>query len=197
MMILFRTSVLASGAIAAPLVGCAPMIPGLPGSQPPRQAELTPEQSHRLTEALLRRLEQSPAPMQAAAAHTKTTATNPITEAELARQLAAFPALSAGVVIEGRRDGFAVDGIRYIDPEGAIVRYGADPSSGGDVTYMAQTDQDSFVLKTVRVAGGQAPVTIATAMRRNGLWHVETVTGKNHARFAPDSALARRARRTR
>ena len=153
------------------------MIPLMPGSQQP-QAELTPQQQQRLAEALLQRLEQSPAPLQATRVQaTGATAPAAITEAELGQQLASLPGLSSGVVIEGRRNGFAVDGSRYIDPEGRIVRYGADPLTG-DVTYMAQTDHDSFVLKTVRVSTNQAPITIAAVTRRNGLWHVETVTGK-------------------
>lgn len=172
----FRTLVLTSAAVAI-LAGCTPMMPLMPGSQQP-QAELTPEQSQQLAEAFLRRLEQSPTPMPATGTQRAgPAAVAAITEADLARQLAVLPALTAGVVIEGRRDGFAVDGTRYIDPEGAIVRYGADPSTG-DVTYLAQTDRESFVLKTVRVSAGQAPIPIATAVRRNGLWHVETVTGK-------------------
>lgn len=159
------------------LGGCAEMIPALPGVQR-SQAELTPEQSQRLADALLQRLERQPSSAAAApsqAAQTPPAAT--LSETELAKRLAQQPALPTGVVVEGRRDGFAVNGTRYIDPEGAIVRYGADPLSG-DVTYMAQIDRDSFVLKTLRVATGTEPITIGTASRRSGLWQVDTVTGK-------------------
>lgn len=152
--------------------GCAEMIPTLSGSRAP-QAELTPEQSQRLADAFLRRLERQPPSAVAATAPTPQAApAAAIAETELAKRLTQRPALPAGVVLEGRRDGFAVNATRYIDPEGAIVRYGADPMSG-DVTYMAQIDRDSFVLKTIRVATNTEPITIGTATRRNGQWQVD------------------------
>ncbi len=172
-----RSSVLATLVASALISGCAPMIPPGFGSRA-QQPELTVEQQQRLTEALLQRLEQPSAPGRAAAAGATSPASEaPISEAQLAQRFVGLPALASRVVIEGRRDGFAVDGSRYIDAEGEIVRYGFDASSG-DVTYLAQTGPDSFVLKSVRVTTGHAPVTIATASRRNGLWQIDTVTGK-------------------
>lgn len=99
-------------------------------------------------------------------------------EAALAQQLAAFPSLKTGGTFERFRDGFSVNGQRFIDPEGTITAYGFDTTTG-DVTYVAQVNQTQFLVKFVRALTGMEPIRIAIAQKVPGGWQVQTVTGKN------------------
>lgn len=98
-------------------------------------------------------------------------------EADLAAAMDKWPALTQGVSFERFRDGFAIDGARYLDPEGRITAYGFDASTG-DFTYLAQTGAGQFVLKSGRAANGAEPIEIAKAESRGGLWTVVSATGK-------------------
>lgn len=102
------------------------------------------------------------------------------TEAQLAAALAKWKPLTTGVKFERFRDGFAINGQRYIDPEGTIVSYGFDEQSG-DFTYLAQSQAGQFVLKTGRAGTADEPLQIGTAERRGGLWSVVSVTGQKFA----------------
>jgi len=155
------------------------------------QANLTPEQQQQLVDALRSRLLQSFSGMQRmepAGPAANIANTSPVmSENALRAKLEALPPLPpGGARIERRRDGFVVNGQRYIDSEGAIISYGFDVLTG-NVTYLAQIDNTNFVMKTTRVLTGVEPVTIATATKRAGTWLVQTVTGKrlNGTRIIP------------
>lgn len=101
-------------------------------------------------------------------------------EAELSAAMDQWPALAQGVSFERFRDGFAIDGARYLDPEGRITSYGFDAGTG-DFTYLAQTGAGQFVLKAGRAASGAEPMEIGKAESRNGMWTVVSATGKKLA----------------
>lgn len=103
-------------------------------------------------------------------------------EAELASELSQLPKLASGAKFERFRDGFSVNGIRYIDPEGTITAYGFDMLTG-DFTYLAQTYSGGFVLKTGRANSNIDPITIGYAEKRGNMWSVNTVTGKKFSGF--------------
>ncbi|MFZ4289206.1 hypothetical protein [Variovorax sp. HJSM1_2] len=98
-------------------------------------------------------------------------------EADIAALFDKWPALTQGVSFERFRDGFAIDGARYLDPEGRITSYGFDASTG-DFTYLAQTGAGQFVLKSGRAASGAEPIEIAKAESRGGMWSVVSASGK-------------------
>lgn len=165
-----------SGAAVAALTmltGCMPM-PMYPPQQPPVQ--LSAEEQRQFLSRLLGGTQvQAIQPTQQPSQPQAPTAVT--AEADLGQQIAALPKISKGVLFERRRDGFDVDGIRFIDPEGRIVKYGFDNLTG-DVTYLARTNPTTFVIKFVRVTTSTEPITLANATKSDGYWHVETVTGK-------------------
>ncbi|MRX11521.1 hypothetical protein GJ697_27215 [Pseudoduganella sp. FT25W] len=153
---------------------------------------LTPEQQKQLLNLLL--LQQKVAQLNAQNGYTPQAAVAPAaaapqrSDAELAAAFDAFPALTAGVQFERFRDGFAINGRRYIDPEGKITSYGFDAQSG-DFTYLAETNAGEYVLKSGRALASAEPVTIATARKQGAQWQVSTVTGKKFTgyRLIPSS----------
>ena len=110
------------------------------------------------------------------------------TESDFNNIFAGYQKLNAGVNFERLKDGFSVNGTRYIDPEGAIVAYSFDILSG-DFTYAAETTSGNFVIKSGRALIQTEPVTIATAEKRGTQWVVTTVTGKKFSgsRLIPSS----------
>lgn len=98
-----------------------------------------------------------------------------LTEQALAQRLAGWPVAKGPFKIERFRDGFSIDNRRVLDPEGRIVQFAAD-SSTGDAAYMVETQPNNFLLKLMRHRAG-APVLLATATRQYGNWTVDTVTG--------------------
>ncbi|MEW9899038.1 hypothetical protein ABWL39_10450 [Chitinivorax sp. PXF-14] len=98
-------------------------------------------------------------------------------ESRTEAQLAAWPKAPSGLVIEGMRDGFNVNGKRFIDPEGRIVKYGSDAMTG-NVSYLVEQSSQSYLVKMARAGGAVEPVTIAVASRAAGNWQVTTASGK-------------------
>jgi len=101
-------------------------------------------------------------------------------EGDLAAMFGKWSSLSAGVKFERFRDGFSINGVRYLDPEGTIVAYGFDAMSG-DFTYLAQQHDGKYLLKTGRALNVGEPIAIAKAERRGTQWSVITTTGKKLA----------------
>lgn len=100
-----------------------------------------------------------------------------ISEEELSNKLEKFEPLEQQVTIIRKKDGFDVNGMRFVDPEGKIVSYGYDVTTG-DITYLAKNGLDTYVIKFTRAISDFEPVTIATAEREGPRWTVMTVTGK-------------------
>ena len=101
-----------------------------------------------------------------------------ISDAELKKQFESFDTISSGVKFTKYDDGFSInDSSRYMDPEGKIVSYGYDWKTG-DVTYMIESDQNSFKIKFMRALTEQSPIDIANVTRSGKLLKVRTVTGK-------------------
>lgn len=152
---------------------------------------LTPEQQKQLLQLLLKQqlggMQQQlaqPAAQQAAVA----PAAPQRSEASLADAFKQFPTLTQGVQFERFRDGFAINGQRYIDAEGKITAYAFDAQSG-DFTYLAETHPGEYVLKSGRAMTHSEPITIATAQKQGVLWQVTAVTGKKFSgyRLIPSS----------
>ena len=179
----FRLKHLCAGsAIVIATSACAPMAMYSQPQQP--QIELTEDERRRLISRFLGGQEAPSGPVVAQPGAQMRAPVNPQanaapsqSEQELAQRIAALPKLTTGVMFEKKRDGFSVDGVRYIDPEGPIVKYGHD-NLAGDTTYLTRTGPSTFVIKYLRVAGGQEAMTIGQASNADGLWRVETSTGK-------------------
>lgn len=154
---------------------------------------LTPEQQKQLLQLLLK--QQLGGMQQQAAQQTlqqtvqqAAPAAPQRSEASLADAFRTFPVLTQGVQFERFRDGFAINGQRYIDAEGKITAYAFDAQSG-DFTYLAETYPGEYVLKSGRAMTHSEPITIATAQKQGVLWQVTAVTGKKFSgyRLIPSS----------
>lgn len=150
---------------------------------------LTPEQQRQLLTLLLK--QQAGLLPQAQSAVQQPVAAGVLqqrSEADLAAEFSKFSPLTDGVQFERFRDGFAINGRRYIDPEGRITAYGFDAQSG-DFTYLAETSSGQYVLKAGRALSQNDPVTIGTAEKRGSMWTVNAVTGKKFTgyRLIPSS----------
>lgn len=100
-----------------------------------------------------------------------------ISEKELAKVLEEIPPAQGTAAFTQKKDGFDVNGRRYIDAEGKIVKYGFD-SVSADVTYLAETGGDTYTVKFARANTDSEPVTIANAEKGYDGWKVVTASGK-------------------
>lgn len=117
----------------------------------------------------------TPAVMQAVAPSVNT-------EADFAAAFDKWKKLDSGVRFERFRDGFSINGTRYIDPEGTIVAYGFDAQSG-DFTYLAQYNNGQYILKSGRAYSDGDPIEIGKAEKRGIQWTVTTTTGKKFSGY--------------
>lgn len=147
---------------------------------------LTPEQKQLLMNMLLKKAG-ALAPMQSPQA-ASAAALSQRSEADLASEFKQWPTLKELVQFERYRDGFAMNGRRYIDPEGTITSYGIDTQTG-DFTYIAETSSGQYLLKSGRAMMSGDPVAFATAQKQGATWTVNTVTGKKFvgSRLIPSS----------
>ncbi|WP_231365739.1 MULTISPECIES: hypothetical protein [Thioalkalivibrio] len=82
-----------------------------------------------------------------------------------------------GARFERRRDGFLIDGVAYVEPQGEISSYGFDTTTGA-VTYLMAVADREYQVRTANPSNGLAPVTIAHAERGRSNWSIRTVTGE-------------------
>lgn len=129
-------------------------------------------------QAMQRAMPTTPASMpgMAAAPQQALVPGTAMTEAAMATQIAALPHSTHGVLFQRFRDGFAINGQRYVDPEGAIVAYGFNTLSG-NYTDVVATSPTTFKIKTGSALPGATPITIATAESNGAFWNVNTTTG--------------------
>lgn len=97
-------------------------------------------------------------------------------EEEMGAKYAQIPPKSGDVEIEGRNDGFAVNGRAFLDPEGTITDYAFDVVSG-NIGYVLKGSTGE-VIKVTRAGATTEPLTLATAREVVGGWQVVTATGK-------------------
>ncbi len=72
-------------------------------------------------------------------------------EKELAAILQSWESLEQSVTIEPNKNGFTVNGQKFLDPDGKIVKYATNYSTG-DVTYLlVDKDSGEYLIKTSRV----------------------------------------------
>ncbi|NTV09412.1 MAG: hypothetical protein HGA47_01385 [Zoogloea sp.] len=151
-----------------------------------RGMQMTPEQEQRFLQMQRQQRERFkmigllPMGQPEAAAPVNTSPAPVQTEDGLRAAVAALPTRPEPFVIEDRKDGFIINGRGFVDPEGQIRNYAISPVSGL-VTYLADTGNGSFLIKTARAGTSSEPVTIARATRSNSGWQVDTSTGKRIA----------------
>jgi hypothetical protein len=104
------------------------------------------------------------------------SAAAPMSEEQLAAQIAFFPPKVGGVAIRQRREGFTVNDLPVVDPEGRISMYGFDVITG-DITFAVDTPRGT-VIKFMRAGVSLPPVRIATATRGDEGWNVQTAGGQ-------------------
>ncbi len=94
----------------------------------------------------------------------------------LAARVSQLPAPEP-VQVHPRRDGFELNGVRVLDPEGKISRYSVN-SATGDYTYLVERTDGTRLIKRGR--GSQTPAfLIATVNGRAGYWSVRAVDGQS------------------
>ena len=99
-----------------------------------------------------------------------------ISTENLALRVSQLPAPES-VQVQSRREGFELNGIRVMDPQGKISRYSVNPSSG-DFTYLIEKSDGSRLVKRGR--GTQTPAfLIANVLGRPGSWSVRAVDGQS------------------
>lgn len=101
-----------------------------------------------------------------------------ISEDTMGKKVQAFSKSKGGIAVERFKDGFAIDGVRYVDPEGEIDRYAFDALTG-DITYLVRIMPGQYKVKTTRARADVESVTLATATHASGTWQVQTLTGKS------------------
>jgi hypothetical protein len=97
-------------------------------------------------------------------------------EEDIAAQIARFPPKTGGVAIRQRREGFTVNDQPVVDPEGRITMYGFDVVTG-DITFAVDTPSGT-VVKYMRAGVSMPAVRIATAVRDDAGWSVQTASGQ-------------------
>jgi len=81
------------------------------------------------------------------------------------------------VQVQTRKDGFELNGIRVMDPEGKIARQSVNAASG-DYTYLIEKSDGSRLVKRGR--GTESPAfLIATIVGKPGAWSVRSVDGQS------------------
>ena len=94
----------------------------------------------------------------------------------LAARVSQLPA-PALVQVQTRKDGFELNGIRVMDPEGKISRQSVNAASG-DYTYLIEKSDGSRLVKRGR--GTEAPAfLIATIAGKPGVWSIRSVDGQS------------------
>lgn len=135
------------------------------------------QQMQQMQEMIRQRMGLSPTPA-AEPVNQAPAATE--TEVTLAEKLNAFPAKTADIKFEDRKDGFSVNGQPFMDAEGRISKYAFDVMTA-DVTYLVQTKDNSYTIKYVRAGSTMESINIGFASSGTNGWQVQTVTGKKLA----------------
>lgn len=108
---------------------------------------------------------------------TNTVAAAPVqTEAQLAEQLAQWPAKPATFAIKERRDGFDINGQSILDAEGHIFSYAVNAVTGA-ATYAVKSAA-GVTVKAVSAVAPHPTVTIAKGVQGRGGWDMTTTTGQ-------------------
>jgi hypothetical protein len=97
-------------------------------------------------------------------------------EEEMGARYAQIPAKTGEVQIEGRKDGFVVNGRPYLDPEGTITDYAFDVVSG-NIGYVVEAPGGQ-IIKVTRAGASTDALALATARETTAGWQVVTATGK-------------------
>jgi len=100
-----------------------------------------------------------------------------ISEEDLLKKVESLPAPTSLFYFEKRRDGFLVNNMPFIDPEGRITNYGYDALTG-EVTYLTLGIDGSYQVKMTRALSDAEPILLGQAFYSGGNWQFNSVTGK-------------------
>ena len=98
-------------------------------------------------------------------------------EQVLKQRLTDLPTTTQSLQVESYPDGFSVNGVRHIDPEGQIVQYRYDMLTG-NITYLVRQSPQQMVIKFIRAGVANEPLLLARAVYSGDGWLVATQTGK-------------------
>lgn len=118
--------------------------------------------------------------LQQAAPPSNIQQNNELTENEMLAKISEYKAISQPVTITQEKDGFKINGLQYLDPEGEIVSYAFNTKSG-DISYLCRTSPESFSIKFTRPFSPNNPVLLALVRREGTMWKVTTTTGRQLA----------------
>ena len=124
-------------------------------------------------------LQKSGAPVSGGATMDASPTAPPVSEADLARRIAAMPAGKPIGTIEYLRDGFQYDGQRFVDPQGRVTTFAVD-AFRGVVTYVPNTIGDApQPVKLAFLGDTVSSEVIGRVARQNGQYRFESLTGKS------------------
>lgn len=100
-----------------------------------------------------------------------------ISQDDLTKKIESLGLSKSFVIFDKRKDGFSINGKAYIDPEGKIIKYGYDGTTGL-ATYMTEVTQGQYTIKTIQATADKEAVEIARASHQGETWDVMSATGK-------------------
>jgi hypothetical protein len=98
-------------------------------------------------------------------------------EDDIRARYEAIPPKSGDATIEGRSDGFVINGKPFLDPEGTITDYAFDAVSG-NIGYVMDGGGGKTI-KVTRVGSTGEPLKVATVRESTDSVQVSTTSGKN------------------
>jgi hypothetical protein len=173
---------LVSAIMLTALTGCI--------SNPPQQ-KITPEQqaqAYEMRQALIERIRNGNFSQVAQRAQPKVVepvAEVPkVSEQDLMQQISSLNKNAiSGVKIERVRDGLKINDQAYLDPEGAIIDFAANPLNG-NIVYVLKVNQNTRIFKYMNAGSNNLPVTLGKAVQtaRNTVFYTasgQTLNGHN------------------
>lgn len=99
-------------------------------------------------------------------------------ESELAESIAKLnESAKSSVKIERVRDGLKINGAPYLDPEGSILDFAADPLTG-NVVYVVKINNNTRIYKYMNVGSDGLPVTLGKAVESRSNASFESASGQ-------------------
>ena len=96
-------------------------------------------------------------------------------EEAIAQTIASWPPKPERWVLTERKDGFDINGVTVLDPEGRISSYAADPI-GGSITYVLQGSQ-GVRIKSLGAGDPSRSLLLATGRQTSAGWELVTASG--------------------
>lgn len=101
----------------------------------------------------------------------------PMSQAELNNKIDEFGIATNQVNFTRTKSGFMLNGKQFVDYEGTIAQVSFN-SVNGFTTYLVEVSSDVYIMKFMQANAKLEPISIANVMFDDGLWKVNSVTGK-------------------